>query len=502
MNGVEGFDYLPANMQAEQALLGALLANNRAYERVGEFLREHHFADPLHGRIYKVIAELVDAGRVADPITLRARFEGDADLEQTGGVGYLAQLLSAMVGIINAGDYGKLIVDCWLRREIIAVTENIYNRSFGGNGGEEAAVLMEELEARLSRIADGAGDISPVVSAGEGVAQALEMTQEASRRESGIAGVTSGYAAIDRMLSGLQKQKFVLIGARPSMGKTGLGLGIAARAAADGTPTLFWSGEMGPEQLGARMAAAHAQLDTLSVFSGRKYEPHPDSDPSRAELLSPHDWDRLVKSEREARKLPLWFDCRPGLTVQALRARARRMKRTHKLGLVVVDYIGLMRASQQTEQRPLYERVTEISKSLKTLAMELDIPLVVCSQVNRNNEARDAKLPQMSDLRDSGSLEQDADVIMFIHRPHYYLVRQGDPVRRDKESVDEFEDRRERYHRELDATKGLAQISVAKNRQGPTGMTRVRFQDRTTWFFDERDGDVGPAWQSGLLGGQ
>lgn len=498
----EFHQYLPANMQAEQALLGALLANNRAYERVGEFLRDYHFGDSLHGRIYKAIAELIDANRVADPLTLRTRFEGDRDLDEAGGTEYLATLLSAMVGIINAGDYGKLIVDCWLRREIIAVTENIYNRSFGGEGAEDAAVLLEDLEARLSRIADGAGDISPVVSAGDGVGQALEMTHAAGQREDGIAGITTGYAALDRMLSGFQKKKFVLIGARPSMGKTGLGLGSATRAAAAGVPTLYWSGEMGPEQLGARMAAAHAQLDTLSVFSGRKYEPHPDSDPSKAELLSPQDWDRLVKSEREARKLPLWFDTRPGLTVQALRARARRMKRTHKLGLIVVDYIGLMRASQQTEQRPLYERMTEISKNLKSLSMELDLPVVVCAQVNRNNEARDNKMPQMSDLRDSGSLEQDADVILFIHRPHYYLVRQGDPVRRDKEGIDEYEDRRTRHQAELEATKGIAQISVAKNRQGPTGMTRLRFQDRTTWFFDERDGDYAPAWQSGLLGGQ
>ncbi len=493
----------PNSAQAEQALLGALLANNKAYERVAEFLLPRHFADPLHGRIYAAIAAKIDANGVADPVTLRGAFENDLDMDELGGAGYLAKLLSAMVGIVNAGDYGRAILDAWFRRELIGAAENLHNACFGAadETGKVAtgAELLEQMEAHLSRIAEGAGDVAPVTPAGEAVAQAVEITKIAGDRASGIAGITTGYKALDRMLSGLQKKKLVLLGARPSMGKTGLALGIAVRAAASGVPTLFWSGEMGPEQLGARMAAAHAKINTVSVFNGRHYDPHPDADHRLAQKLSGQEWERLVRSERAARRLPLYFDDRPGLTVQALRARARRMKRTHKLGLLVVDYAGLMRSPYQDK---LYERMTEISQGLKATMMELDIAGLVCAQLSRQNEGRENKMPQLQDLRDSGALEQDADVVMFIHRDHYYLSRAGEPTQTEKEDAAKFQDRLDTWHRLMEASKGLARISIAKNRQGPTGMTRLRFVEETTWFYDESEGENAPAWGDDLLGGE
>lgn len=479
--------------RAEQSLLGAILTNSAAYERVADFLRPEHFYDPLHGKIYNAMQQLINAGRVADPITLHHFFANDPDFDSCGPH-YIAGLLSAMVGIVNAGDYGRLIMDGWMRRQMIAAAADLHERCYAGDDDDGAMGVLEEFEARLSRVAEGAGDVAPVTEAGEAVRQALALTAAALEREDGLAGASTGYRALDRMTGGLLPGKVYLLAGRPSMGKTGIGLGIAARAAAAGLPALYWSGEMGPDQLGARMAAAWAGLNTTSVFNGRRFDPHPDADIGTMERLTPQEFDRLLAGEKAAKKLPLYFDTRAGITVAKLRARARRLKRTKKLGLLVIDYIGLMRASTHMEGRVKYEQVSEISKGLKLLAMELNIPIVVLSQLSRETEKREDKRPQMQDLRDSGSLEEDADVIMLLHRPHYYLTRMGEPVKRDKETADTFQARLEEWRTEVESTKGLARLMLAKNRQGPTGPTELRFVEETTWFYDKSDGEYASAW--------
>lgn len=482
----------PANARAEMALLGALLANNKALGRVEGFLREHHFYDPLHGRIYGAILHRVAQGGVADAISLKQQFEHDPMILEVGGPAYLAQLLASMVGIVNAGEYGKAVRDTWMRREIIAACGLAIDGAFGGAEPTRPGEVMEALDAYLLRIVEGAGDEAPLTSAGESLQQAVQNAEAAMQRQSPLAGITTGYAALDRMTAGLQRQQLILLGARTSMGKTALGLGIAYRAAGAGARTLFWSGEMAAAQLGARAAAAYTMLNTTSVFTGRKWAVPGDAAPAR-EPLDRDDWDALLRAERAAHTLPLQFDTRPGLTVQGLRARARRMKRGPGLDLIVIDYVGLMRASATTDRQKLYERITEISAELMALKAELDIPVLAMVQLNRANEARDDKMPQLSDLRDSGALEQDANVVMLLHRPHYYLTR-TDPQRRGNESEEAFANRLALHERQVQAEEGHAQVSVAKNRNGPTGLTRLRFHDSTSWFRDESEAWDSPAW--------
>ena len=309
----------------------------------------------------------------------------------------------------------------------------------------------------------GPGDDTPLVHMGEGVHEALLGTQAAANRATALAGATTGYAALDRMTTGLIEGDLILVAVRPSMGKTALGLGMAMRAAGSGVSTLFWSGEMAAAKLGARAAAAYAGLSTTSVFTGRDWDVPRDAY-GQPGPLGKWDWDRLMEAERLARTLPLSIDVRPAVTVAGLRARARRMKRSKAgLGLIVIDYVGLMGVSGQP--RSLYERTTEISRDLVALKKELGVPVVALAQLNRANEAREDKMPAMSDLRDSGSLEQDADVILLLHRPHYYLSRH-DPQRAAKDTDEAYHNRVAAHGQQVEAERGRAMVIVAKNRNG------------------------------------
>lgn len=476
----------PTNLQAEQALLGALLANNRAYERCGDIVRAEHFADPVHAAIYAAIAGRCERNQLADALTLKAEFEHSGVLDEVGGVAYLAQLLSAMVSPLMAGPYAQAIRDCWMLRALIGLAEDTVAACFApGEAG--AAGVLEAHEARLTAIVDGVGDEAPAVALGDAVAQALAVTQAAEKRGTGLAGVTTGFAALDRMTGGLIPGELCVLAARPAMGKTSLALSIAVRAARAGAvQSLFWSGEMGPGQLAARAAAAHARLSTLSVFTARGFDPPEHAELGHARALTMAEWDALVASERAARKLPVMIDARSGLTVAALRARARRMKRAGRLDLVVVDYLGLMRGTPEAERAGLYEAMSEKALHLKHMAEELGVPVLLLAQMNRENEKRDNKRPIMSDLRDSGAIEQHADRVMFLHRPHYYLKQAGVPAR-GKGSEEAHSAVLSAYYAELSAAEGVAEILVQKNRHGPSGTTRLRFEAHTTWFFDLGD---------------
>ncbi|HVE20638.1 MAG TPA: DnaB-like helicase C-terminal domain-containing protein [Acidocella sp.] len=490
----------PSNVPAEQALLGALLANNKAFESVAEFLLPHHFADPANARVYGAIASRIAAGQVADPVTLKAEFEHAAELDAVGGLSYLGKLLASMIGIINAGDYGRAVHDAWLRRELIAACTEAINQAYVPTGvsGQE---VLEELDGALTRVADGAGEVKPLSTAGDAVSRAVVLSTEAGERDSALAGLTTGYAALDRLTAGLMPGQMYLLGARPAMGKTGLGLGIAARAASHGAKVLMWSGEMDAPQLGTRLAAAHSGIEVASVFRGKGWEMPPDHGGRPvSRKLTMDEGNRLVRAGRDAYRLPLNFDDRPGLTVAGLRARARRMKRGKGLDLIVVDYIALMRATAAAEKQKLYERMTELSRDLRILAAELHVPILVLAQLNRANESRENKMPQLSDLRDTGALEQDAYCVMFLHRPHYYLMQAGEPVRAQKESAEAFQERSDLWHHQVESTRGLALVSIAKNRNGPTGICRLRFDAETIWFRDESEADNEAAWGSAFLG--
>ena len=493
----------PANLAAEQALLGAILANNKAYEAVAEFLQPHHFADPVNGIIYAAAARRANAGQLANAVTLRADFEHSGKLDDVGGPSYLAQLLGAMVSVTNARDYGQVIRDAWLRRELIAACMETINSAYAPPDGMNGRGVMEGLDGLLTRIDDGAGLAHALVSAGEAVEQAVTASANAAKRADGLAGLTTGYRGFNRMLSGFLPGQFYVLGARPAMGKSGIGLGIAARVASLGKRVLFWSGEMSAAQLGTRLAAAHAGLSVLDVFRGRGWEPPADiEDSGHYRDLTREEWDRLIVAQREAQTLPLFFDDRPAITVALLRAKARKMKREKGgLDLIVVDYLGLMRASPEMQRLGLRESFTEISGDLKALDEELEVPLLALSQLNREADKRENKIPVLSDLRESGAIEQDAYCVMFLHRPHYYLVQAGPPVQKEKESAEEFASRLFRYENELKTEEDKAVVMVAKHRSGSTGRVRMLFDGPTTWFRDEGQGRFECAWGDNFMGG-
>lgn len=483
----------PQNQAAEQSVLGALLANNRAYDRVQEFLRPEHFADPVNARIYEALARRIDAGQLADIVTLRQEMEASGEIAELGGAAYLARLLSATVGIINAGEYGQVIKDAWLRRELIALGEDAVNAGFGGDAEGGAAALIEATEARLYALGEAAGDAggaADLIGADAAAEVAMGDFWRVLESETGLVGVTTGYHDLDRMTGGLQPGQLWVIGARPSMGKTAFGAGMAARCAAAGHRVLFVTAEMLAPEISKRVQAAVAGLPLQVMTRGRIIDP----DSNNMRKPDADEIHRLMEAKRLVSGLQPrleWLQ-RAGPTVPMIRSVARRLKRRGGLSLVLLDYLGLMRASANAQRQNRVAEVTEITGGLKGLAVELEVPVVALSQLSRETEKRDDPTPRMSDLRDSGSIEQDADVIGFLHREHYYLSRHA-PVQREKEKADDFVARQEAWVERVDATKGWADLILAKQRQGPTGRVRMRFSDRQAWFFDEHRQDGGHA---------
>ncbi len=482
-----------ASMQAEQLVLGTLLAANRALQLVEEVLQPEHFYVPGHGRIYQVIRDAVSRGQYIDALVANTILTGDPAYTAIGGQTYLTNLFGQTMGQASVRSYADMIRDAWVRRELAdASRETALLCHAPGDAG--AAGAKEYLEDRLLRIDQGLGDETPSVSIGDAVADAVSGAREASLRKSPLAGITTGYAALDRMTTGLLPSTMVLLAARTSMGKTGLGLGIAMRTAAAGHRVGFYSGEMAAKQLGARAAAAAAWLPTTSVFTGRGYAVPDEAHRSEVVPLTQEEWRALDRAAASAARLPLWIDARPSLTVAQLRARARREKRTRGLDLLVIDYVGLLLGTTATRGRGRYEEMTEISRDVVALSKELDIPILVLAQLNRGPEQREDKRPNVADLRDSGALEQDANVVMMLHRDHYYLSRAGKEVRRANESEEAYANRLSQLEERTANSRGVAEVLVLKNRQGPTGTTRLRFVDRTTWFFDEGEAEYAPAW--------
>lgn len=473
----------PSNLGAEQALLGAILANNKAYEQVSDFLRAEHFADAVHARIYAAIARRIDAGHVADVVTLRTDFENSGQIDDAGGPAYLAELLSAMVGIINAGAYGRVVRDTWLRRQLIDAGEVMVNLAFGADGEMSADQVMEKAEAQLFALGESAngrqGDLLGAAAVSE---QVLAAHARAAEAKGGLVGLASGYRALDRLKGGFLPGELVLIGARPAMGKTALAAGIAARSADAGARVMFVSAEMSAWQVQARMVAAHARLPLLAVLRGMIIDPHSNA----ARQLAQDETDRIVGASRVVGALPITWDARGRPTVASIRARARRLKARQGLDLVLIDYIGLLSSGIEGGRANRNEELTRISADLKALAVELGVPVIALSQLSREVERRDDKRPMIADLRDSGSLEQDADVIAFLYREHYYL-QQSMPTRRDKDTDAQFDERLETWRRRLRDAEGVGELIVAKHRQGATGTVRLRWEERLTWFRDESE---------------
>jgi replicative DNA helicase len=472
----------PANYEAEQALLGALLANNKAYDRVAEFLIPEHFADPVHGKIFAAIARRCARSEIADPITLRAEFEHSGVLDEVGGTGYLAKLLTAMVGIINAADYGRTIRDAWLRRQLIDIGEVVVNRAFGAEPELDGAQQIEAAEQTLfdlakHGVADG-GHITFEVA----LTRAIEVASAAFKNQGAVSGLDTGLRDLNKKMGGLHPSDLIILAGRPGMGKTALATKIAfgaARALLANARTenpnamakkaiAVFSLEMSADQLATRLLAEEARVSADRIRRGE---------------ISARDFDNFVKVSREICQMPLLIDDTPALTLSALRTRCRRIERMNGLGLIVIDYLQLMRPAAGTKPESRVLEISQITQGLKAIAKELKVPVLALSQLSRAVESRDDKRPQLSDLRESGTIEQDADVVMFIYRDEYYL-QQREPkiVAFDRE--DKFQEAMEKWKSDMSSVYNKAELILAKQRHGPTGKIDLFFEGEFTRFAD------------------
>ncbi len=472
----------PSNLAAEQALLGALLANNKAYERVSDYLAPEHFADPLHGRIFAAVGRRIEAGQLADAVTLKAEFEHSGVLEEVGGTAYLAQLLTAMVGIINAGEYGRAIHDAWLRRQLVEIGEVVVNRAFGAEPELDGRQQIEAAESELFRLATDGGAEGGFISFDRALAQAIEGAERAFRRTGHVSGLSTGFRDLDAKTGGMHPSDLLILAGRPGMGKTALatkiGFGAArvlveeARAkdpdAAPRGAVAIFSLEMSAEQLATRLLAEQARISGDRIRRGE---------------IGQKEFDRFVQATREIGALPIHIDDTPALTLSALRTRCRRLARTRGLSLVVIDYLQLMRPAAGTKPESRVLEVSQITQGLKAVAKELRVPVLACSQLSRAVESREDKRPQLADLRESGSIEQDADAVMFIYRDDYYLA-QRQPKRIAYDTDDKYQTALDKWQRDMELVHNKADLIIEKQRHGPTGTIALFFEAEFTRFTD------------------
>lgn len=462
----------PHNMEAEQGLLGALLVSNNALERVTHILTPDQFYAGVHGRIYAAIVSLIDRGQGASPVTLKPFFENDPDLEGLGGAAYLADLAANVISVINTEDYARTIRACHHRRTLLSVAEDIATGALQFDPlQDDTAPLIEEAEAQLYAIAENDSRSSEFMTIAEFANEAAQQAEKALKSGGGVTGVTTGIGGLDTKLGGLQPTDLVILAARPSMGKTALAANIAFNAArahaqtggASGAIVGFFSLEMSGAQLASRIMAELSQIPSDTVRRG---------------AAKTSDVSAFVRSAHDLTDLPFYIDDSGALSISALRSRARRLKRKKGLGLIVVDYLQLMRGtgSRQANDNRVAE-VSEITRGLKALAKELEVPILALSQLSRAVEVREEKRPQLSDLRESGSIEQDADVVMFIYREEYYLEKNEPEVGTDKHL---------QWQESLAKALNLAEVIIGKQRHGPVGVVKLRFDPKLTRFEDVR----------------
>ncbi len=456
---------LPHNDEAEQALLGALMFNNNAYEQVSEFLQPIHFFHPAHSKTFEVIQKLIERGHVADPVTLNDYFVHNDLLGAVGGKEYLSNLVDSVVTITSVGDYGHIIYDLYLRRQLISLSHFMATEAYKFDPDQTATRQIEHVERQLFDLAS-TGELEkkfqPLQAA---LGEALKTAEKAFKRSRSLVGVTTGLDDLDRLLGGLHPSDLIILAGRPSMGKTALATNIAFNAALaemekqEGATVAFFSLEMSSEQLATRILA---QESTIS------------SDKIRRGELKEADFPKFVEATRRLNALPMYIDDTPALTVSALRTRARRLKRQHNLGLIVIDYLQLLYSgsnSRSSENR--VQEISEITRSLKALAKELAVPVIALSQLSRAVEQRDDKRPQLADLRESGSIEQDADVVMFVYREEYYLARKEPQPGTDKHLA---------WQEYLGKIHNIAEVIVAKQRHGPISTVKLFFDGHLTKF--------------------
>jgi replicative DNA helicase len=468
---------LPHNLEAEQGLLGMLLIDNRNLEKVQDIVKPAFFSHPTHGRIYETIMRMIDKGLEAKATTLKDYFEKDEALAAVGGARYLVELATEVPLLNDVKDYAQTIYDRHLRREIIRFNQDVSAMAFDYNVEQDAEGIVREAEGRLFKLAEtGNAAQGGFVTLRDSVKVALKYAEEAYKSDSHVTGITTGLVDLDQKLGGLHNSDLLILAARPSMGKTSLAVNIAFNAAKafaenrqGGGRVGFFSLEMSADQLATRI------LSEQSGISG---------DALRKGEIKQQDFINLVQASQTLAQVPIYIDDTPALSISQLRTRARRLKRQHGLELLVVDYLQLLQGTgtRQSEGNRVLE-ISEITRGLKAIAKELSIPVIALSQLSRAVEQREDKRPMLSDLRESGSIEQDADVVMFIYRREYYLSREQ-PEKKIGEDDSKFNDRYARWQQDLEDTANVADVIIAKQRHGPIGTVSLFFDANLTRFGD------------------
>jgi replicative DNA helicase len=465
----------PHNIEAEQSLLGAILVNNDAFYRVSDFLEPRHFFEPIHQTIYETAGSLIRMGKVATPVTLKTFLPADADIGGMTVGQYLARLAAEATTIINAQDYGRTVYDLSLRRDLIHIGEDMVNVAFDAPVDFAPRAQIEDAERRLYELAESGRYDGGFQRFSQALTVAVDMAAKAFQRDGKLSGIATGLRDLDTKMGGLQPSDLIILAGRPGMGKTSLATNIAyniARAyqgevqpdgtmkAVNGGVVGFFSCEMSAEQLATRIIAERTGIPSSNIRRGG---------------ITENDFEKIRDYSIELQSLPLYVDETGGLSIAQLMARARRLKRQKGLDLIVVDYIQLLQGSGKRGNDNRVQEVTEITTSLKALAKELNVPVVALSQLSRQVESRDDKRPQLSDLRESGSIEQDADVVMFVFREEYYLAN-----KEPRAGTPEYE----KWQLDMSLVHGKAEVIIGKQRHGPTGTVDLQFDASVTRFGD------------------
>jgi replicative DNA helicase len=478
---------LPQNVEAEAALLGALMIDNRLVEDVQLKLRPDHFFEPLHGRIYESILRMTDANRVANPVTLKPLFDGDESMKEVGGPGYLAQLTGSGAAVIGARDFAQQIYDLALLRALVGVGRDLVEGALDTSEDVAPLAQIERAETELYKVAEEGGAEGKAVSFAEATKEALQMAERALNSGGHLSGMTTGLESLNTKIGGLHKSDLIIVAGRPGMGKSSLGTNIAFAAAqrfvrdqedgiepakSAGAPVALFSLEMSADQLATRVLAEQSGISSENLRMGK---------------ISQQEFRQLARAAAELQSLPLYIDDTPGLTIAALRTRARRLKRQKGIGLIVVDYLQLLQGTGKggsNENR--VQEISEISRGMKQLAKELDVPVIALSQLSRAVEQREDKRPQLSDLRESGSIEQDADIVLFIYREDYYVAAREPKAPKDDDDI-KIVEAYQQWQQDMGRVYGMAEVIVAKQRHGSTGKVRLKFDSRITKFSDAAD---------------
>ena len=436
----------------------------------------------MNGRIYAAVARRVEAGQLADAVTLKVEFEHSGLLEEVGGTTYLAQLVQSMIGVINAGDYGRVVYDTWLRRQLIDVGEVVVNNAFGADPELDGRGQIENAESQLFALATENGAEGGLITFEKALAEAIQGAERAFRRSGHVSGLSTGLRDLDKKTGGMHPSDLIILAGRPGMGKSALATKIAfgaaralVRDARDADPDAVPKGsvavfslEMSAEQLATRLLAEEARVSADRIRRGE---------------IGQREFDRFVQVSREIQGLPLHIDDTPALTLSALRTRCRRLKRTRGLSLVVVDYLQLMRPSAGTRPESRVLEISQITQGLKAIAKEMAVPVIALSQLSRAVESREDKRPQLADLRESGSIEQDADMVMFVYRDEYYL-QQRSPKQMSFDNNEKFQAAVDKWQKDMESVHNKAEVLIEKQRHGPTGKIDLVFEGEFTRFAD------------------